>query len=83
MKLTNDEILAKAYWANSVLRERQKSVTKEHTERRKKLTALMDSISKARMTGQGELVGVAHRLSRNCKTCWIIRRTGYERAYRW
>jgi len=65
--MTNDEILAKAYWAASILRERQKSVTKEHTERRKKLTTLMDSLSNARMTGQRELLAAGNTLGEDLK----------------
>lgn len=60
---SNAEIMIRAYRADATLRERQKSITKEHAERRKKLKALMDSVNKAEMTGQVPLAGVGLSLS--------------------
>jgi hypothetical protein len=63
--MSNSEILLKAYRASAILRERQKSLTKEHSERRKKLGALMEEINKVEMTagGQRDLAGVGVSLS--------------------
>ena len=56
--MTNAEILVKAYRGISTLTERQKAITKEHTERRKKLGELMDAVNKGDLTQELELGGI-------------------------
>jgi hypothetical protein len=63
--MTNSQILLKAYCASAILRERQKSLAKEHSERRKKLLGLMEEINKVESTAgkQRDLAGVGLSLS--------------------
>lgn len=55
--MTNDEMLKRALRGKSQLRERLKQLCKEHTERSKKLDALVADVLKADMTGQGQIAG--------------------------
>ncbi len=55
--MTNAEILTRALRGKATIRERQRSLTKEHTERTKKFEALIEKITSAEINAQLELGG--------------------------
>ena len=61
--MSNAEIHVLAYRGVHALTERQRAITKEHVERKKKLIALMDAVNKGEQTGELKLEGDALELS--------------------
>ena len=56
--MTNAEILLKAFRGKAAIRERQKQMTKEHTERWKRLDRVINDIDKADSTSQMSISGM-------------------------
>ena len=62
--LSNSDVIIKAYDGIQVLRERLKAIAKEHSERTKQLQGVMQDVSHAAKSGQGELFKLGgHSLS--------------------
>lgn len=55
--MTNHEMLTRALRGKAQLKERLKQLAKEHTERTKKLDAIVADVLKVEMTGQGQIPG--------------------------
>ena len=53
--MNNAEIHVRAHRGIAALSERQKAMVKEHTERKKRLAAVMDAIAKGDLTGELQL----------------------------